>query len=200
MYYPKNKIKTGLYTNGGEYIYADNKSSFTGYYYALYNGKFYEGKSPTKGNREIIEISLLDSDQSIKTDIRLIDDFGPSGKTESYATIVSTGQKQNVPIPVFRFPQQTDYGIGQFVRYFCRKVNEPVFIEINNSTYTALYNKNQNWVQLYIPFQIYWLIAGDYEKVVQTNRINVTRKEQSLQLYGLTKYIETHGGYDKFYF
>ena len=196
MYYPKNKIKTGLHTNGGEYIYADNGSSFTGYYYALYNGKFYEGKSPTKGNREIILSSTLREGE----DPGETPDYAGDYNNDKLALIVSTGQIQNVPTPVFRSPQQTDYGIGQFVRYFCRKVNEPIFIEINNSTYTALYNKNQNWVQLYIPFQIYWLIAGDYEKVVQTNRINVTRKEQSLQLYGLTKYIETHGGYDKFYF
>lgn len=217
MYYPKNKIKTGLHTNGGEYIFIDSQKEYVGFYYALYNGTFYEGKSPTKGNKQIIPIlddktresapfypteNPYATDHStpgsiVPPDFR-INSSNPELNNKAY--IPTLNQIQNVPIPSYRSPLRTDYAIGQFIRYFCKKANEPVFIEIDKSTYTSLYNKNQNWVQLYIPFQVYWLIAGDYQKVIQANKTNVLRKEQSIQVYGFSKYIEKFGGYDKFYF
>jgi hypothetical protein len=209
MYFPKNKIRTGLYANDGEFIYLDDSSSFSGYYYSLYNGTFFEGKSPTKGNREIIKIIFSKNNEIVKSSIRPIDEFGWNGQIASTANngsfvkealIISTGQIQNVPISSYRSPLSTDYSIGQFIRYFCRKVNEPVFLEINKSTYNALYNQNENWVNLYIPFQMYWLIAGDYQQVIKTNKINSIKKEQTLQVYGFTQYIEKNGGYDKYYF
>lgn len=199
MYYPKNKIKTNLYSGKGAFFYADDKSPFTGYYYSLYNGKFFEGKSPTKNNRELIPAEVLEQDSQIGN-IGFPDKTPGYDITDNKAYIPTLNQIQNVPIPSYRLPLRTDYAIGQFIRYFCKKANESVFIEIDKSTYTSLYNKNQNWVQLYIPFQVYWLIAGDYQKVIQANKTNVLRKEQSIQVYGFSKYIEKFGGYDKFYF
>lgn len=199
MYFPKNKIKTGLQANTGEFVYADDLSPFIGNYYSLYNGTFFEGKSPTKGNRQIIPSSKTQQTE-LNQEIGNKPDYVQDSEDRKIAYIVPTNQVQNVPIPSYRSPLRTDYAIGQFIRYFCKKVNESVFIEIDKSTYTSLYNKNQNWVQLYTPFQVYWLIAGDYQKVIQANKTNVLRKEQSIQVYGFSKYIEKFGGYDKFYF
>lgn len=196
MYFPKNKIRTGLYTSGREFVYLDDLTLFTGYYYSLYDGTFFEGKSPTKGNREIIPVNKIPPDDTpVNNPKYLLDSL-----QYNTAYIIPTNQVKNVPISSFRSPSPTDYNIGQYVRYFCRKANEPVFLEIDRPTYNALYSQNENWVNLYVPFQIYWLIAGDYQQVIKTNKINVVKKEQSLQVYGFTQYIEKNGGYDKYYF
>jgi hypothetical protein len=44
MRVPLSKIKSGLYTSGGEYVYKGDKKSYKGYYYQIY-GKAYEGKT-----------------------------------------------------------------------------------------------------------------------------------------------------------
>lgn len=44
MRVPLSKIKTGLYTAGGEYTYKETKKPYKGYYYKIY-GKAYAGKT-----------------------------------------------------------------------------------------------------------------------------------------------------------
>jgi hypothetical protein len=212
MYFPKNKIKTGLYSNGGEFIYEDNQSPFSGYYYSLYDGTFFEGKSPVKNNRKLtkstnpnISISfdplpptVSDSGSVLNKDFRL--DTSVSS-LQNKALIIPTGQIQNLPTSYYPKPSPFDYSIGQFLRYFCRKTNENVFLEINQNDYASLYNQNKNYVySLYIPFKTYWLISGDYNKAIETNFKLVQSIEKDLQVYGFSKFIEKTGGYNKFYF
>jgi hypothetical protein len=45
MYFPKNKIKTGLYSSGNEYI-TENGQSYIGPYWKTSNGEYYTGDSP----------------------------------------------------------------------------------------------------------------------------------------------------------
>ena len=45
MYFPKNKIKTGLYTSGNEFI-TSNGLDYTGPYWKTSNGEIYAGTSP----------------------------------------------------------------------------------------------------------------------------------------------------------
>lgn len=212
MYFPKNKIKTGLYSNGGEFVYEDSKALFSGYYYSLYDGTFFEGKSPTENNKKIIKASnpnissdfpsftptVSDSGSALNKDFR-VDTSSPS--LQNKAIILPTNQVQNLPVPYFPKPSSFDYSIGQFSRYFCKKTNENVFLEINQNDYASLYNQNSNYVySLYTPFKTYWLISGDYNKVVETNFKLVASIEKDLQVYGFSKFIEKTGGYNKFYF
>ena len=50
---PKNKIKTGLYTSGGEFLIAKTQQRYQGYYYELNNG-FYAGKEYKEDSPELI--------------------------------------------------------------------------------------------------------------------------------------------------
>ena len=45
-YYPKNRIVTNLYTRGGEFSTTITGQEYTGYYYKLYNGTYFTGKTP----------------------------------------------------------------------------------------------------------------------------------------------------------
>ena len=208
MYYPKNKIKTGLYTNGEEYIYADDRTSYTGFYYSLYNGTFFEGKSPTTGNKELIYAPSAQTSiqQDTPNTISQVATFFTPQSSLDYSSgntsiIVLTNQVRQLPTSFFPKPSSYDYSIGQFVRYFCKKTNENIFLEINQNDYANLYNNNDNYVySLYIPFKTYWLISGDYNKVIQTNYKLVHSVEKDLQVNGFSKFIEKTGGYNKFYF
>lgn len=116
-YYPKNKIQTNLFTNGSEYQTLDSNllglnTSYTGYYYKLYNGKAYTGKFPEDGNN---------------TELVLI-----SGKpTPTPKTPIT-----NVP-PLYPTPE--DYKKGYFTRYFKKKVNEFIFEELTLDQYNNVY-------------------------------------------------------------
>ena len=127
MYFPKNKIKTNLYAGKGEFYYADNLSPFTGYYYSLYNGKYFESKSPIKGNREIVPASLTETETQIST---LGTPENPPGYSNDKTSLIITNSQVR-KLPSFYYPQPTekDYTTGQFRRYFCKKVNENIFLE-----------------------------------------------------------------------
>ena len=56
-YIPKNKIQTNLYTSGGEYTLVSSGQDYVGYYYKLYDGKFFTGKTPNEPNSK--EITLV---------------------------------------------------------------------------------------------------------------------------------------------
>ena len=194
MYFPKNKIKTNLYSSGREFVYEDTLEPFSGFYYSLYNGTFFEGKSPTKNNKKIISSAKafpsIDNKPFNITDIET-----------STAYIIPTGQTQMLPTFYYPQPTEKDYQIGQFLRYFCRKTNENVFLEINKTDYDSLFNKDPKYVySLYQPFYLYWYISGKTREEASTiNKKVALRYERLLKLYGLDRFIESIGGYDKFY-
>jgi hypothetical protein len=196
MYFPKNKIKTNLYTTGREFVYVDDNFPFTGYYYSLYNGKYFEGKSPTKGNREIIPVSTLPEGENTGNQPDYIVDSGD----KKLAYIIETNQTQILPLPFYPQPTEKDYTTGQFRRYFCKKVNENIFLEINKTDYNALFNKDSNYVfSLYTPLYLYWYLTGDKDQVATINKRVTLQAQNLLQLPGLSKFVESIGGYLKFY-
>jgi len=54
MYFPKNKIKTNLYTSGGEYTTLGGVP-YTGYYYEISTGGTFSGKTP----RELDSVQII---------------------------------------------------------------------------------------------------------------------------------------------
>jgi len=59
---PKNRIKTGKYTHGGEYVIASSGTEYKGYYY-VENGVAYAGKDstvyPTKTLLELTPVNFM---------------------------------------------------------------------------------------------------------------------------------------------
>ena len=60
MYYPKSQITPNLYTNGGEYLVSSTLLPYQGFYYKLYNGTAFTGKTPNDGVPQLL-ISVSDS-------------------------------------------------------------------------------------------------------------------------------------------
>jgi len=190
MYYPKSQITTNLYTNGGEFIYVKSKLSYTGYYFAVSSGKYYTGKNISdRPNEELKFINIKDTPinpdypNDVSTSILVIDPI------YSY---LKNNIDLNVPIfiPMYSpsVPTENDYQTGEYRRYFCKKVNEIIYVEINKNTYNKLKAKDKGiaWQQ-YLYFNTPWQLTGDKEKVFKTNRdiVTLTMKSQKLPMFDM---------------
>ena len=56
-YFPKNKIKTGLYTSGNEYTLIEDNKNYIGKYWSTSSGKLFTGLGPT--DKPYFELSPL---------------------------------------------------------------------------------------------------------------------------------------------
>jgi len=164
-YIPKNKIQTNLYTPGGEYAYASNSENYIGYYYKLYNGKYFTGKTPNDPDiKELIKLSDGDGDAN---SIPLLIPYNPL------------------------LPTEQDYQVGEFIRYFNIKRNQAIFTEISKNTYTKFKQQDPqvSW-RLYRVFSLSWQLIGDINQVAQTNK-NITELTESREkVLGLSLYLK----------
>ena len=154
-YYPKSQIKTNLYTSGGEYSLTPpnasyTQTSYTGYYYKLSDGRIYTSKNPTDGVHQrlyLIEYpinNILIENQG-DPDSNLIE-LNLEQLASQYNNISKTTLFKSRLLPFYNptTPTQTDYELGVFTRYFCKKNNEPRYIEIDKKTSDRLSAKSPN--------------------------------------------------------
>lgn len=186
-YYPKSQITTNLNTNGGELSYIDGQE-YIGYYWKNSKGQFFTGKTPQDTPTEkLIKITYNGDDFLSKKPSSVIalfsDDPDPvmpyyngSVNVLRYTLLQNIDLSKTVFLPFYSptLPTEQDYQIGEFRRYFCKKINEIIYLEISKNTFNKLTTKNPQilW-QLYFPFSLPWQITGDKENVYKTNR-NIT--------------------------
>jgi hypothetical protein len=213
MYYPLSQITSNLYTNGNKFFL--NGESYTGYYFKTSKGRYFTGKTPNDlPNLEIFLITQDFWEATAETEL--------TGKSfiqlaDVYDGLVFNNQNQNpknifiynnlkpfqqitfIPSHTLTIPTSQDYHISEFRRYFCKKVNEISYIEIDKDTHDKLVNKDsQIEYSLYIPFYISWQLTGDKQQVARTNKniVELTMKRLSLPKFNLylredyTKYYQ----------
>jgi hypothetical protein len=185
MYYPLSQITSNLNTNGGEFAYADTEQEYKGYYWATSSGKYYTGKTPQDvPTQELIKLSF-------KGDIgeAVLDGPSPELTIDNFVTKVDTIQNNEVylslkevdlnaiiksPLYSATLPTQQDYQNTEFRRYFCKKSNEIIYLEISKETYDKLIAQDpQILFELYTPFDLPWQLTGNREQVYKTNK-NIT--------------------------
>jgi hypothetical protein len=163
-YIPKNKIQTNLYTSGGEYADAFNLENYIGYYYKLYNGKFFTGKTPNESNsKELVATPFIDGG-------------GLNPLSVPYNPILPTEQ---------------DYQVGEFTRYFNIRRNQSIFTEISKDTFDQYQQKSPqvSW-KLYRVFSLFWQLKGDVNRVAQTNKNITELTEDREKAFGLSIYLK----------
>jgi len=183
MYYPKSQIKNNLYTNGDEYVLSTTQQSYKGYYYETSNGGKYTGKFPDDGSN-ILLIELTPSSDA-------------PGKNNPILTLAISQYNTNIqperflPLPIQTLPTQKDKDLGSFPRYFCKKTNENLYIEINKEQFTKLQNRDKTiaW-DLYTSLQVIWQIKGGKTQTYNANKNNITLIEQRNKWYGFVKYFK----------
>ena len=180
MYFPKSKIITDRYTNGGELFYKNTGTPYQGYYHILASGEVFSGKSPTDG--QVLELvyttnyndkspNELNTFQVSPTSIFKLYDFGTSKLP--YDNIRKQNQIEYPPTVLIEPTYiQPTVSYPSFIRYFVKRVNNVLFIEIDQQQYTSLKSKDRsyNWPS-YIPFSLPWTTGGASRvDIQQTNR------------------------------
>lgn len=198
MYYPKSQIITNKYTNGKEFALVANNQEYIGYYWQTANGKYYTGRNPN--DITVVELKkitvtdpLLVSNQNVTSYNNIL----PNKTYNNFKQIDSTKVSLT---PTYYQPQPTqqDYQIGEFRRYFVKKTNELLYIEVSKETHDAILNKDTQWVwQDYFAFNIPWSISGDKLQVAKTNKNIVDLTIKNLILPKFNLYLRDD--YTKFY-
>ena len=215
-YYPLSQIKTNLYTDGTEYATSDGVA-YKGFYYKTSTGQLFTGKTPqdlpslelfiqSTNNPEIVDISKTKNKFRV-TPALPADDVDPEVNPDylensiiynEYVFISKPFKESYLPYYLPMTPTQQDYQVGEFRRYFAKKTNEIVYVEINKEQYDLIIAKNPNilW-QLYFPFNLSWQIMGDKEQTARTNKNIVDLTSRRLQLPKLGDYLNNN--YLKYY-
>ena len=199
-YYPLSQIKTNLYTNGQEFTLTPYtpSNSYVGSYWSTSDGKFFTGKTPQDTpNSEIFKIPNSDPKFAPLTPIQITLDVissvesQPSLETYIVTKKIDPNFSISVPSQNITLPTIQDYQVGEFRRYFCKKTNELIYIEINKSTYNKLVNKDPQIIwQLYTPINLAWQISGNKEKVANTNKNMISLAMQRQKLYRFDEYLK----------
>jgi len=216
MYIPKSRILTNQYTNDNKLVYKSNEESYTGFYYKTFEGKYFTGKTQNDPpNEELIEVEDINSLPSTETPQNSIaysdaptifDDINTPGYSErmvvKYATLQEVDLTQstliNMPTQFHPNPGEEEYAIGSFTRYFCVKINQPIWLEISPETFMKLDSRSGEW--LWQPYQLVtlqWVLVGEKKYVANTNRNIILLAEKRNKVVGLNKFLR--GNWLKFY-
>jgi len=161
VYTPKDKIETGLYTKGKEYMTLDNKE-YIGIYHQYPNGAVY-----SESMLNDFSIELQEYSSAIESD-----------KTGVYFNLTNR-RFNNYIAPKFYYPNLTDedYKIANFSRYFVqRKNNLSEILEINKKSYKSINYRNKIGIDagLYNKTYVKWSISGPIESVRAANQRVIT--------------------------
>ena len=190
MYYPLSQVTSNLYTNGDEFATKSNNSPYTGYYWKTSTGKSYTGKTPQDTpTEELIPFSVEGGSRqsnTINTYYNQYDDIAAN-----YLNLVDPPPPNAIPTYSATLPTEQDYQNTEFRRYFCKKTNEIIYLEISKETYDKLVAKDPKTLfELYIPFNLPWQLTGNREQVYKTNRdiTELTSVRQKLPM--LAEYLK----------
>lgn len=136
---PKNKIKTGLYTSGGEFLLAKTQERYQGHYYEV-NGKFYVGEEYKEDSPELIKST---SDRVNKL---LSNPF-----TNLYGVVSGIIINNAKPKSI----QHTSDSPKEVFRYFTKKTNENIIKEVNEDNFNQV---KEN--PIYISVSLYFKNTG----------------------------------------
>ena len=182
MYFPKSYITPNQYSNGELYLVGSN-TPYTGYYFTVLQDKAYTGRYPNDG--EQLELTLpqfINGETPSESEGNSTYDYRFTSPNLLYSQINNTPDSPpNLKISSY-YPNltQQDYELGEFTRYFSKKVNEEVYIE------TKSLSKNV----LYIGFSLPWSITGDKDSTYNLNKRIVELKEEQLKINGLGAYLK----------
>lgn len=207
-YIPKNKIITNLYTNTKELAYKDTGEIYVGNYWESYDGKIFTGKNPNdKPSRELINIEPSEEEKNPLLTLNQIA-FNTNNKginnnlITQYSKIKNINlndiEKQIVPKHLYPKPTEDDYKLGVFDRYFLYKINEPIFLEVDEDVFKAVKGKDEKYYTTpYIQFLMSWTLEGDKSEVYDINKRIIELTEKRINRKGLKEFLKFN--YTKFW-
>lgn len=175
MYYPLSQITPNLYTNGGELVISSTLENYIGYYYETSTGEKYVGKIP-QGNSSILLIppplTATEEETYSEKYVRVFsfpDDADPSigGINEfvnqlttikySYVSPQESPKIRKIPTSIKPYYTQEDLDRGEYKRYFAKKTNEFIYMEISLEDYKKLKSEDPTIAfDLYNCVEMWW--------------------------------------------
>ena len=199
MYYPPSQIQTNLYSNGS-LIIKSTQQTYTGFYWTTSFGKFFAGKTPDSPQSSIELINPSNTLTPRNPDAH--DLTGNENNTKiSYSSFdvvnylklnsdIDADKLPRIPTYIPSFPTKEDYEIGKFTRFFCKQKNAPLFIEIDQTTYTKLLESNPELdYKIFSPFKFSWTLTGGQNRVALQNKNTVDFIENKKDALGLSQYL-----------
>jgi hypothetical protein len=193
-YYPLSQIVTNLYTGGNEFTFnSDGSGEYVGYYWKNSKGEYYTGKTPqdtpisklypivSPPDRLDAQVAVWNPEPIGTEETDLVMDYNNIKN-------VNTSQETYAPMYMSNPPTDKDYQTGEFRRYFCKKINETIYIEINKDQFDLLKNKDAKIAyEFYQPFDIPWRLTGDktYVNNVNYNMVQLIMFRQKLPMFDM---------------
>jgi len=164
VYYPLNEITNNLSTTGGEWM-LESLEEYKGLYHRYTTGEVYSGMKYDKNtSKKLIKFKIQ---TPISKDLSTYTVLKPKIKTE-YNSI-------QVYNPIIT---SNDIDQGFITRYFLKKINSTVILEINKDQ-EADYNSKKIDPNLYTLSTIKWVITGPINNEVTGNIIRESVASQN---------------------
>jgi hypothetical protein len=204
MYFPLSQITTNLTAVSGKFILASNGEGYVGSYFSTSDGRYYTGKTPQDGPNNKLTL-FTTTHESILGDAEL--GLGSTPNNQTTETISPTRYLNSLRFPLnnaippassITFPTEEEYQTGEFIRYFLKKTNSPLYMEVNKETYINYYNENPNTqYPIYIPIKINWDLTGNPLDTYRVNKNIILLTEKQQNLLGFSFYFR--GKFIKYY-
>ena len=191
-YYPLSQITSNLHTNGGEFVYINTLTPYVGFYWKNSKGKYYTGKTPQDVPTQELT-AYVDPVNETFNNANAPSPINKVNYLSTYDKLKSIDSFKVTYAPSFSptLPTQQDYANGEMRRYFCKKTNEIIYLEVSKDTYDKLVKQDSTilW-QLYLPFNLPWQLTGSKEQVYKVNKniVELTSVKQKLSM--LAEYLK----------
>jgi len=186
MYFPLSQITPNLHTNGGEFQVETTGQPYVGYYFTTSTGQVFSGRTPD--DNPVLELTKLIEVSTTSVLLPEVITLGDPIYNNTVKLPLNTIYK---PVYNPNVPTMSDYQTGEYRRYFCKKTNEIIYIEIDKNTFDKLASKSEDilW-SLYQPFDIPWNLTGNKEQVARVNRNIVLLTIENLKLPQFDSYLK----------
>lgn len=173
IYYTKAQITEGLVTKGGEWMFTDN-TEYIGQYHTYTTGEVFSEATFVEGKSRIlipyVNVQSINQQNGIGIDV---------AKNFEYDGIKNlTINKSAVPNPSQINPTSDDIKRGWMERYFAKKVNDDIILELSKDDYGKVGTPNGLDSVLWEKFTLRWKITGDISDIITTNQKTIQIKSQ----------------------
>jgi|TARA_R110001583_G_scaffold94562_1_gene238183 hypothetical protein len=203
MYYPKTQVIENLFTNKGEFVISSTGEQYEGAYFKTSENRFYTGKNYQDTPNYLLELlspgtsdfnaSEIDSEKK-PTSYYIIDDGYYNAKSYKVDRKSPRGPISKIPLPTAK-----DYQIGEFQRYFLRKPNGNLIIEVSQDEFKLFQGKDETvqWQQYQTISQSWVISGGTLKDVGSVNQTLTQTIEFRLKAYGYFAYFK--GKFNQYY-
>lgn len=156
-YYPISKVLTNQKAGNREFLNSKGEL-YSGKYYITYDGKAFSGPSPQIGPNE----PLQRINEYVSSPILKSLNISEKQKEElAKKTNIKISRIPGKPNSYYPKPISDDYKRGYIIRYFIKKQDETLVIEISEEEYNSVINGTADYdIRIYQTQKILWKITG----------------------------------------